>query len=364
MTNPTLSLFTANIKMMLRDRQALFWNVFFPAMFLLVFGLFRFDQPVEFKLAIFDDAQNQASEQFVQQVAEVKAFTRNTDVVTFDDAKALLKEGKLDAIVTLPQSFGTAPVAGEPLVIHVIINEGNQQSGVVVSVLTQFLDQLTFAQTQTPQLYALETEGIVGKETKYLDFLMPGILGMGIMFASVIGVAISVAQAKERKILRRLRATPISAKTYLIAEVGGRIFIVLLEIALILGIGMGFFHIHLFGNLGLLVLATVIGSLPFLMLGFFVGGLAKSADSAGSMSNAVTTPMMFLSGVFFSPDMLPNIVARIVDFLPLTPLLKILRGIAIDGNTFMQYPFEFAVIGGWIVVAFFLAWRTFRFDKV
>lgn len=349
--------------MMVRDKQALFWNIFFPVMFLLVFGLFSFDQPLQYDIAIFDEAHNDASTGFIAHVEGVEAFTRNTDAADIDTAKALMKEGDLDAVLIIPGEFGTTAPGSNPVPFTIYIDESKQDSAILISVFNQFLDQLTFAQMQTPQLYQLKPEGLLTKETKYLDFLMPGILGMGIMFASVIGVAISVAQAKERKILKRLRATPITARTYLVAEVGARMVTVLMEIALIVLVGLYLFHVNIFGNVWLLALAAVIGSIPFMNLGFFVGGLAKTADTAGAMSNAVTTPMMFLSGVFFSPDMLPGIVEKIVDFLPLTPMLKILRGIAVDGNGFGPYGYEFSIIAGWIVLSFILAWRTFRFEK-
>lgn len=125
---------------------------------------------------------------------------------------------------------------------------------------------------------------------------------------------------------------------------------------------MLFFHGHIYGNiLGILVL-VIIGNTIFLNLGFIIGALAKRVEAAGGFANAVSIPMMFFSGTFFSTDSLPGILPDIVKYLPLTPLITAMRGIAVDAKPFWDYPTELVILGIWVLVTSVLALKVFRFD--
>ncbi len=371
MNSPTFKLWLANIKMMLRDRQALFWSLAFPLLFLIIFGIFNFDAPSNFNIVIIDQANNESSLELKSQILDLDIF-QETPVADQTEAIELLKDGELDGIITIPESYQltafqpaaetdvTAAANPEMIVFSVMLDESNQQSPVIASVLNQFLNELNLKVTQSPRLFQVETETVTGQDIKYLDFIMPGVLGMAIMFSSIIGIAVGITRYRERKILKRFMATPIKMQNFLIAEIGSYLFLALMQITLILGVGRIFFHIQVYGSYLSLVMVTLIGTIVFLNIGFFVAGLAKTVNTAEAMSNAITTPMMFLSGVFFSPDMLPGWVEKIVDFLPLTSLLKILRGISINAASLGDFPYQFSILGGWIIVSFILAWKTFR----
>lgn len=365
MNSPTLKLLIANIKMTFRDKQSLFWSLLFPLLFLVIFGLFRFDSPQKFNVQFFDESKTDASHQLIDQLMSLNVFYQKT-FETLDEAKKQLKDNELEGIIIIPKEYGTSDPKEqkEPMKFTVILDGSNQQAQLIPTVLNQFLNDFSLQLTGSPKLFLVESEGIQGRDVKYLDFLMPGILGMSIMFSSIIGIAVGITRYRERKILKRLMATPIKIRSYLISEIGNYLFLALVQIILILGVGRLLFHINVYGNYLWLVLTTLIGTIIFLNIGFFVAGQAKTVNTAEAMANAFTTPMMFLSGVFFSPDMLPKVVGKIVDFLPLTSLLKILRGISIDGRTPMDYPYALALLGGWIVVSFLLAWKGFRVKTI
>ncbi len=373
MNSPTYKLWIANIKMTLRDRQALFWSLVFPLLFLIIFGLFNFDTPTNFNVAIIDNSNTEASAQLKSQILDMEIF-EETKVSSKEKAIDLIREGELDGMITIPESYGLlfAQASGrpadtaaepEPITFSVMLDESNQQSPVIVSVLNQFLNELNLQINQTPRLFAVETETVTGQDIKYLDFIMPGVLGMSIMFSSIIGIAVGITRYRERKILKRFMATPIKISSFLISEVGSHLFLALIQIGLILGVGRVFFGIQVYGSYLNMVLITLLGTIIFLNIGFFVAGIARTVNTAEAMANAITTPMMFLSGVFFSPDMLPTMVEKIVDFLPLTSLLKILRGISINAAPLSDFPYQFAILGGWIVVSFILAWKTFKVER-
>lgn len=363
MNNPTLSLLIANVKMTFRDKQALFWSLVFPLLFLIIFGLFRFDAPQKFNVQYFDESKTAASRQLIEQLMSLNVFSEKT-LDTLDEAKKQMKENELEGIIIIPKEYGTIDPKDqiEPLKFQVIIDGSNQQAQIIPTVLNQFLNDYSLRLTGGAKLFLVESSGIEGRDVKYLDFIMPGILGMAIMFSSIIGIAVGITRYRERKILKRLMATPINIRSYLISEIGNYLLLALIQITLIIGVARFVFHVNVYGSYLWLVLTTLVGTIIFLNIGFFVAGQAKTVNTAEAMANAITTPMMFLSGVFFSPDMLPGAVAKIVDFLPLTSLLKILRGISIDGSTPMDYPYALAILGGWIVASFVLAWKGFRLN--
>ncbi|MDD5342091.1 MAG: ABC transporter permease [Patescibacteria group bacterium] len=351
--------------MTFRDKQSLFWSLLFPLLFLLIFGLFRFDSPQKYNVQFLDESKTPVSQQLIDNLMSLNVFFQK-DFGTLDAAREQLKKGELAGIIIIPSQFGTInpKEQKEPVPFNVIIDGSNQQAQIIGTILNQFLNDYTLQTTGTPKLFTVATEGVQGHNVKYLDFIMPGILGMAIMFSSIIGIAVGITRYRERKILKRLMATPIKIRSYLISEVGNYLFLALMQITLIIGVGRFLFHVQVYGSYLWLVLITLAGTIIFLNIGFFVAGQAKTVNTAEAMSNAFTTPMMFLSGVFFSPDMLPKLVGKIVDYLPLTSLLKILRGISIDGRAPTEYPLALAILGGWIIVSFILAWKSFRLDRV
>ncbi|USN53828.1 MAG: ABC transporter permease [Candidatus Nomurabacteria bacterium] len=351
--------------MLFRDRQSLFWSLVFPLLFLVIFGLFNFDAPASFDIAVIDEAQTESSQMLREQMFSLEIFTES-DITNKDEAVQSMKDGELDGIIVIPDAYGQVPQneVTEPLNFTVILDETNQQSGIIVSVLNDFLNKVNLQIAGAQPIFTVATEGVQGQDVKYLDFLTPGILGMAIMFSAIIGIAVGITRYRERKILKRLLATPIKVRNFLVAEVGSYLVLSLMQITVILSVARLVFGVEIHGSLLLLTLVTLIGTIVFLNIGFFVAGQAKTVNTAEAMSNAFTTPMMFLSGVFFSPDMLPPAVERIVDFLPLTSLLKVLRGVAVNGSPISDFGYEFSILGGWILLSFLLAWKSFRVRDV
>lgn len=365
MNNPTWKLFLSNLKMLFRDRQSLFWSLVFPLLFLVIFGLFNFDAPASFDVAVIDEAKNESSAEVREQIFSLEIFTES-EATSRDEATQLIKDGELDGMIVIPAAYGQVDptTLTEPLQFTVVIDETNQQNGIIISVLSEFLNQLNLNIAGAQPLFSITTEGVQGQDISYLDFLTPGIIGMAIMFSSIIGIAVGITRYRERKILKRLLATPIQVRNFLVAEVSSYLVLALMQITLILVVARLFFDVQVHGSYLLLVLVTLLGTVVFLNIGFFVAGQAKTVNTAEAMSNAFTTPMMFLSGVFFSPEMLPSAVERMVDFLPLTSLLKILRGVAVNGSPLADFGYEFSLLGGWIIVSFILAWKSFRVRNV
>jgi ABC-2 type transport system permease protein len=196
----------------------------------------------------------------------------------------------------------------------------------------------------------------------YVDFLLPGVLSMSIMQLGIFGVAFSFVTLKRRGILRRLKVTPLQPKEFITAQVVSRLIVVIAQIALMLIFGVFVLKLHFLGNALLLLGVALLGSTVFLALGFAIAGIARSEDQVPPMANAITLPMLLLSGVFFSRSNLPELVRLITSVLPLTHLADAMRAVAIDGAGVVDILPQLIGLGIWAPVSIGLAVWLFRWE--
>ena len=194
----------------------------------------------------------------------------------------------------------------------------------------------------------------------YFDYVLPGLLAIGLMNFAMVGAAASVARYRELKILKRILATPLDPSKFIAGQVAARLALAMVQTAIIMAVGVG-----LGASLGdgwpwLFVIAT-LGNLIFVSLGFAVAGRVSSVDAANNMAGLATTPLMFFGGSFFPVDSLPGWLQPIADNLPLTPLVDSMRAIALQGAAITDVGTELATIGAWIFAAIALAIASFRF---
>ena len=348
----------ASIKMLYRDRQALFWAMAFPVIFAVVFGLFDFSDSPEVAIGI--SGESRLAAELGSGLREVESFTveERPDLAA---ARADLEEGRLDVVVAVPSETS----ASSPTTLEVLYNEANLETNqFALGAIERFVDgmNLRLAGVTSPPLQ-LDQRGVAGKSIEYYDFLLPGLVAMGVMNFSIIGMAVAVARFREQRILKRILATPLRPVRFLAAQVFARLILALVQAAMILGVGVFLFGADVYGNvLWIFVLATV-ANLVFLNIGFAIAGRAANPDAAQGTGNAVALPMMFLSGVFFPTETLPEVMQRVVEFLPLTPLIEALRAVSIEGESIMSTGPQLLLLGAWVAVSFLIASRAFRFDR-
>ena len=362
-------LFIANIKMTFRDKQAIFWSLLFPLMFIIIFGLFDFSKLGDTKYVIVDESNSQISQQFEQGLSKIEVFKKQTTPGSVDEAKQLLKDGKVDVAIVIPSDFnqnnivpqadGTMSAISPIQVYYSASNATINQ--IALSVVDKFIDQMNMRAAHTPIIFSYTSESIETKTIKYIDMIMPGILGMAIMMSAVIGISTGISRYREQKLLKRLAATPVKVRTFLIAEVLSYLLVNLVQISLIIAFARIAFHVQVYGNYFLIYAISIFGSIIFLNLGFAVAGYSKNTKTAEAVSQVVTMPMMFFSGVFFSTEALPGIISKIVEYLPLTPMIEALRAVSINGDGLSAIWTQLGFMAGWIVISFFIAWKLFKF---
>ena len=195
--------------------------------------------------------------------------------------------------------------------------------------------------------------------TRYLDFVLPGILTLTSVQFAVYWTALAYARLGERNVLRRLRATPMRLRTFLAAQVITRLGIIVLQAAVVVVVA-SLLGADINGNPLLVVAITAAGAATFLTVGFAIGSIAGNAESANALAGLIVLPLVFLSGAFFPLDGLPFWLERAMAFLPLAPLLDALRTVVIDGGGPVAIAGDMALALAWLPPAFLLAAAAMR----
>jgi ABC-type multidrug transport system permease subunit len=196
--------------------------------------------------------------------------------------------------------------------------------------------------------------------SRYIDFLLPGLLGMNLMGSSIWGLAFGVVDARRKKLLKRLIATPMPRHEYLVSFLLSRLAMLLVEVSTLLGFGMLVFHVPVRGSLFSFAALCVLGSLAFSSLGLLIASRVRTIEAVSGLTNSVMMPMWIVSGVFFSSQRFPDLLRPVIRALPLTAIIDALRANMLQGAGLDQLWPEIAVLGAWLIVCFTLALKLFR----
>ncbi len=354
-----ISLVLANLKLIYRDRQAAFWAIAFPLIFLLIFGLFNFNDLNPFDVVVIDHANNELSEGLIKDLDSLELLDLE---MGFDEdaARQEVADGDSNYLLIIPEGLDPTTNPGD---LTLIYDESEfQTKQLVEGLIMRFLDGANLRLRGVQPLLGLQSQGIQGQPVEYFDFLLPGLIGMGVMTFSIIGMGTTMAQYRQQRILRRIQATPLKVRTFFIAQVLAWLMLSLVQTAIIMTAGTVIFSAVIYGNYFWVLPLVILANLTFLNLGFIVGSLSKSVQAASGLGNLLTMPMMFFSGVFFPADSLPAIMSYAVKYLPLTPLLEALRGVLLDAQPLWDFPTQLGLLVGWVVVTAIIAVKTFKFE--
>ena len=348
--------------MLIRNRQSLFWAFMFPLMFTLIFGLFFGKNTNVGTIGLINNSKSQIATNLTTALSDSTIF-KITDEPDETAARDAIKNSTISAALEIPADFGNMTQAA-PKSVTIIYDPGNAQ---VYSALSGFvgnyLTAINFQAQQIQPIFTINTEKTNSRTLTYFDFVLAGILGLALMNSSIMGVSIAMSKYREDKILKRITTTPLPSWVFIVAEGLSRLVMNIFQIALILAIGKYVFDAHIYGNVGIIFVIALFGSLLFQLMGFAIAALSKTTDAAQGMSQAIAIPMMFLAGVFFPIDALPKWLFSIVQYLPLAPLLRMIRGVTLDAVSPFSNPINAIIVGGWIVVLFaFSVWR-FRLSE-
>jgi ABC-type polysaccharide/polyol phosphate export permease len=196
--------------------------------------------------------------------------------------------------------------------------------------------------------------------TRYIDFLIPGLLGMNLMGSGIWGLGFAIVDARKKRLLKRLIATPMSRFQYLASFALSRLTLLFIEVGLLLGFAVLVFGVPLRGSLPLLVVICLLSSLSFASLGLLIASRAQTMEGASGLMNLVMLPMWIFSGVFFSASRFPEAIQPAIQALPLTAVIDALRANILRGAGWQAVAPELGIILVWLGLSFFLALKLFR----
>ena len=361
-----LSLTIANFKMMLRNRQTTFWALFFPLLLVVVFGMFDVDSFGSASLVIIDEADTPRSQLLAQELAELEFLRLEAGDPAAVAARQNLSQGELDYLLVIPGGFGqtTQPADGSGQVPVTLVYDGHnrERNQLVEGAVRDLVTRSASPEAPTDAAGSVNVEGLDSKQVSYFDVVLLGLVGLGVMSHSIISIAVKISTYRNQSILKRMLVTPLPIWKYFAAEITSHLALALVQAGIILALGVFVFGAHIPGNLVWVFLVVMLGGLVFLNIGFILSAWANSPSAASGMGNAITLPMIFLAGTFFSTASLPWLLPYIAQVLPLTPMLSAMRQLAIDNVSLWQVWPQLATLTAWVAVTGLAATRVFRFS--
>jgi ABC-type multidrug transport system permease subunit len=210
--------------------------------------------------------------------------------------------------------------------------------------------------------FTASREPVRERGSRYIDFLLPGLIGLNLMGSGVWGTGFSIVDARRRKLLKRLLATPMSKAEYLLSFPLAQLLLLIIEVGTILLFGVLVFGVPVRGSLATLGLVCGLGSLTFGALGLLAAARPTTVEGASGVMNLLLMPMWVLSGVFFSASRFPDVVQPLIRALPLTALVDALRTIMLEGGSLAAVGRQLLVLLIWLVAGFLVALRIFRWQ--
>ena len=195
---------------------------------------------------------------------------------------------------------------------------------------------------------------------RYIDFVVPGLLGMNLMGSAMWGLGFAIVEARQKKLLKRLVASPMPKWQYLASFLLSRLAMLIVEVGFFLGFARVAFGVPFRGSLWQLCLLCLLTSLAFSALGLLVSSRAKTMEAASGLMNLVMLPMWILSGVFFSASRFPTMIQPIVRALPLTAAIEAMRGNMLQGTGITHMAAQVGILAAWFIVPFAVSLRIFR----
>ena len=338
--NPLVQLTLVRLRDFLREPEALFWVFAFPVIMACALGVaFRAQQPQPIPVGVLAMEGSRAVSDALR--PDARLAVREVDP---SEVERLLRNGTVHLVIVPgdPPAYRFDPTRPETRLARMTADEALQRSRGRADVFVP----------------REETEVPVG--SRYIDWVLPGLIGMNIMGGSMWSIGFAIVQARTRKLLKRLAATPMRRSDFLLSHATGRIAFLVPEVVVLVVFGWVVFGTPVHGSLVGLGFICLLGALAFAGLGLLIASRLKTIEAASGWMNVVMMPMWLLSGVFFSSDNFPAVMQPFIRALPLTALNDALRGNMIDGvPTLALWP-QLAILAAWAVVPFPIALRLFR----
>ena len=339
--HPLTALVLARIRLIFREPEMVFWVFVFPVLMASALGIaFQTRDEEPMPVAVRDTPG----------AAPVLAALARADgldgfAVPPENELALLRDGGAHLVV----------VPGSPPTYR-------YDAARPESRLTRLLVDRALAGAAGRPVSAARIEEVETPGSRYIDWLVPGLLGMNVMGTGMWGIGFGVVTARTRKLLKRMMATPMRRSHFLASLIIARLAFLGFEMLALLGFAAWAFGVGNAGGFAALVVVALAGALAFGGIGLLAASRARTVEGAAGIMNVVMVPMWICSGVFFASTNFPDAAQPLIRLLPLTALIDALRGVMLDGRALIGVGAELATLAVWGAVSFALALRVFRWQ--
>jgi ABC-type multidrug transport system permease subunit len=347
--SPLGQMILARVREFYRQPEAIFWVYGFPVLIVVALGIAFRNKPVE-RITV-DVQEGAGSAERIDFVRGALAKDEKYVVRVGDEASCQLRlrTGKTDLVVVPAESgkgyeYVFDPTRPEGLLARSKVDDALQREA-------RRKDPLPWKDRE------LNEPG-----GRYIDFLIPGLLGMSLMGGGLWGVGFATVDLRIRKVLKRFLATPMRKSDFLAALLLSRLLFLVPEVLVLLVFARLAFGVVIQGSLVSIAVLILVGALTFSGIGLLVASRARTLETVSGLMNLVMLPMWILSGIFFSPERFPDAARPFIQALPLTPLIEALRNVSLEGASLVsQWP-QLAILGAWAAGSFVLALRFFRWN--
>ena len=339
---PLVQLTLARLREFLREPEAIFWVFLFPLLLAIALGVaFRNRPPDPLPVGI-EDSPLAAARLAALETAESLA----PQVLARPDAEHALATGRLTLVVlgTDPPTYWFDPTRPDSRLAHLEVDQALERAA-------------GRSDSFTPQVLEMTERG-----ARYIDFLVPGLLGMNLMGTGMWAIGFSLVQQRAGKLLKLFIASPMRRWQLLAAQVLARLVFLALEVSVLLGFAVLVLDVPIRGAVASVGVVCVLGALSFVGLGLLVAARPRTIEGVSGLMNFVMFPMWIFSGVFFSNERFPAALQPFIQALPLTALNDALRAVMLEGAALASQIPELAILAGWGVIGFAGALKLFRWS--
>ncbi len=329
----------ARFRLFFREPSALFWTFGFPVILSVALGIAFRNRPPE--PVLVDIEAGPGAEAIYEELASPRIEARVRDPAT---ARGELRAGRVPLVV----------VPGEPVTYR--YDETRPDGRLARAVVD---DRLQRAAGRADPL-AVADERVTDPGARYIDFLIPGLVGLNLMSSSMWGIGYLIVEMRTKKLVKRMLATPMRKTDFLLSFVVMRAMFVLIEVPVLFAFGWIAFGVRIAGSWALLLAVSLLGALAFAGIGLLVASRAQNTQTVGGLMNLVMMPMFVGSGVFFATTKFPEAMQPYLGLLPLTAINDALRSITNQGGGVREVGGQLAVLAAWGVVSFAAALKIFR----
>jgi ABC-2 type transport system permease protein len=343
--HPLIELTTMRIREFLREKEAVFWVFIFPVLMTFALGIaFRNTAPDKTPVAV--EATTDARANDVAQLLSASPDVTAT-VLSPTEAAQALRSGKVSIVVRpLNDSFDYRfdPTRPESRTARLIVDDALQRGKGRTDVVK------------------IGEQKITEPGARYVDFLVPGLIGMNLMGSGLWGLGFTVVIARSRRILKRFAATPMRRSHYLFSFMLSRLVFLVLEVAAVVVFAWLAFGFTVRGSWLTLILVTMLGGFTFSGIGMLVAARPTTIEGVSGLMNFIMLPMWLLSGTFFSSERFPQVLQPFIKALPLTALNNALRSVMNEGATLTSNWIPISILLAWCVVSFIVALKIFKWQ--